>query len=219
MIKGAIFDFDGTLFDSMIIWDTAGEIYLHSVGKEAKENLQQVLKPLSLYQSACYLKETYLLTHSIPEILDGINKTMENFYLDTVLPKPGAIEFLRQLQSLGIRMCIATATEKYMVQGALKRCGMDSFFSGIFTCTDVGHGKDEPVIFREAMKHLNTDRSNTIVVEDAYHAIQTAKKDHFLTLAVYDSHEEKQKEIQEITDYYMKDFIQSEDFLKSALQR
>lgn len=48
MLKGAIFDFDGTLFDSMFIWDTAGEVYLQSIGIEPKEDLQKVLKPMSL---------------------------------------------------------------------------------------------------------------------------------------------------------------------------
>lgn len=39
MIKGAIFDFDGTLVDSMFIWDKIGEAYLRSLGKEPKEDL------------------------------------------------------------------------------------------------------------------------------------------------------------------------------------
>ena len=48
MIQGVIFDFDGTLFDSMFIWDTAGENYLRSIGKEPEADLQKVLKPMSL---------------------------------------------------------------------------------------------------------------------------------------------------------------------------
>ena len=57
MLKGLIFDFDGTLFDSMFIWDTAGEVYLRSIGKEPEANLQKVLKAMSLLQSAQYIRE------------------------------------------------------------------------------------------------------------------------------------------------------------------
>lgn len=62
MLKGAIFDFDGTLFDSMFIWDTIGETYLRSIGYEPKENLNEVFKTLSLYQAAHYYQSEYGVT-------------------------------------------------------------------------------------------------------------------------------------------------------------
>ena len=55
MIQGIIFDFDGTLFDSMFIWDTAGEAYLRSIGKEPEADFQKVLRPVSFLRSAEYL--------------------------------------------------------------------------------------------------------------------------------------------------------------------
>ena len=64
-IKGAIFDFDGTLFDSMFIWDNVGADYLRSVGKTPEENLSQILGPMSLSQAACYLKEKYELSQTL----------------------------------------------------------------------------------------------------------------------------------------------------------
>ena len=59
MLKGAIFDFDGTLFDSMFVWETAGEAYLASLGIKPKESLQSSLKSMSLTQSAVYIAEKY----------------------------------------------------------------------------------------------------------------------------------------------------------------
>lgn len=73
MIRGAIFDIDGTLFDSMFIWDTAGEAYLRSIGKELAEDLQSLLKPMSLYQSAAYIREHYdipLSTEDMCRVID-----------------------------------------------------------------------------------------------------------------------------------------------------
>ena len=216
MLKGAIFDFDGTLFDSMFIWDTAGEVYLRSIGIEPREDLQKVLKPMSLLQSATYIREKYWVPLTVEEIMSGINHTVEDFYFHTVQPKKGVVAFLEQMKKQEVRMCIATATDRYQVEAALKRCGMESFFFEIFTCTDVGHGKDEPIIFQKAMDYLGTTRANTVVFEDAYHAAKTAKADGFITVAVFDSHETKQAELHSVSDCFIENFIQTEHFWKLA---
>ena len=206
MIRGMIFDFDGTLFDSMFIWETAGEVYLSSIGKEPHEELQRVLKSMSLLQSAAYIKAQYDIALSVPDIMDGINHTVEDFYFHTVKPKPGVTEWLKELSAKGMKMCIATATDRYQVEAALERCGMREFFCEIFTCTEVGSGKDQPVIFRKAMEHLGTDRSSTLVVEDAFHAIQTAKADGFMTAVIYDAHETRQEQLRNMADIYLPDY-------------
>lgn len=216
MLKGAIFDFDGTLFDSMFIWNTAGETYLRSIGIEPREDLRKVLKTMSLLQSATYIREKYAVELTLEEIMDGINRTVEDFYFYTVQPKECVITLLEQMKVKGIKMCIATATDRYQVEAALKRCGMESFFSEIFTCSDVGHGKDEPIIFRKAIDYLGTTRANTVVFEDAYHAAKTAKADGFVTVAVYDSHEEKQKELQALSDFYFENYTETDTFWKFA---
>jgi len=216
MLKGAIFDFDGTLFDSMFVWDTAGETYLRCIGKEPAPDLQIILKPMSLLQSAQYIRERYQIQLAIEEIMDGINRTVEDFYFHTVQPKEGVITLLEQMKAQGIRMCIATATDRYQVEVALKRCGMDKFFSKIFTCTEVGHGKDEPVIFQKAMEHLQTTKADTVVFEDAYHSAKTAKAAGFITIAVYDSHENKQTELHAVSDFYLENFADTTTFWNFA---
>ena len=216
MLKGAIFDFDGTLFDSMFIWNTAGETYLRSIGIEPREDLRKVLKTMSILQSATYIREKYAVELTLEEIMDGINRTVENFYFHTVQPKEGVATFLEQMKKQGVKICLATATDRYQVEAALKRCCMEHFFSEIFTCTDVGHGKDEPFIFRKAMDYLGTTRANTVVFEDAYHAAKTAKADGFVTVAVYDSHEEKQKELQALSDFYFENYTKTDTFWKFA---
>ena len=216
MLKGAIFDFDGTLFESMFIWNTAGETYLRSIGIEPREDLRKVLKTMSLLQSATYIREKYAVELTLEEIMDGINRTVEDFYFHTVQPKEGVATFLEQMKKQGVKICIATATDRYQVEAALKRCCMEHFFSEIFTCTDVGHGKDEPFIFRKAMDYLGTTRENTVVFEDAYHAAKTAKADGFVTVAVYDSHEEKQKELQALSDFYFENYTETDTFWKFA---
>ena len=211
-IKCAIFDFDGTLFDSMFIWDNVGEIYLHSLGKEPKASMREDVRTLSLYQSACYFKEEYGIVLSVEEIMAGINQIIEHFYIYEVQPKASVVTFLNELKQQGIFMCIATASDRYQIEAALKRCGMEEIFETIFTCTEVGHGKDEPEIFRKAMEHFDADRSNTVVFEDALHAIQTAKTDGFIVASVFDSSEKRQDKIRDISDCYILDFDHLEEF-------
>lgn len=216
MLKGVVFDFDGTLVDSMFIWESAGEAYLRSVGRKAEADLQRVLKQMSLLQSARYIREKYALPLSVEEIMDGVNRTVEDFYLHTVEPKAGTIAFLEELRRRKIKMCIATATDRYQAEAALRRCGMRHFFSEIFTCTEVGSGKDSPEIFRRAMEHLQTDRSTTFIVEDTYHAAYTAKQDGFAVVGVYDPHESRREELRDLSDVYLPNYFDLTDFWKFA---
>ena len=196
----------------MFVWDMAGETYLHSLGLTPKNGLREDLSVLSLHQSACYLQREYSLSLSAEEIMSGINQTVEDFYIYDVLPKPGVTAFLERTKQEGIPMCIATASDRYQVEAALRRCNMAHFFDAIFTCTEVGHGKDHPSIFRQATTHFGADRSNSLVFEDALHAIQTAKADGFTVAAVFDPSEKQQEKIKSLADYYFYDFEYTEAF-------
>ena len=210
-VKCCIFDFDGTLFDSMFLWEYCGENYLRSLGIEPRDGLQEVLRPMSLYRSACYLKETYSLPLTVEDIIQGINETVEEFYIHKVLPKAGVVAFLDRLHRAGISMSIATATERYQVQAALRRCGMEGYFAEIFTCGEVGYGKDVAVIYQKAMEYLGGNRGNTLVFEDALHAVSTAKTDEFQVVAVFDSSEKEQDSIKKLADHYISDYTHSEE--------
>lgn len=215
MLKGAIFDLDGTILDSMFIWDTIGEDYLRSLGKEPKENLKETFKTFTLEQAAHYYIENYGVTLSVDEIIDGVNKMVERYYAETVPLKPGMKVFLEKLKVKGVKMCIATVTDKPLVETALNRLGIRNYFSEIFTCASVGHGKEEPHIYREAQKHLNTEKGETVVFEDALHALKTAKADGFITVGVFDIHEENQAELKTTVDYYIEDYSAFDKFWNS----
>ncbi len=207
-IRGAIFDVDGTLLDSMFIWDTIGETYLRSIGYEPREKLNEVFKNMSLFQAARYYRTEYGVTLSIDEIMNGVNAMLERYYRFEVSLKPGVAELLAQLQASGVKLCIATATDRYLVEAALERCGVLSCFGAIFTCNEVGHGKDEPDIFEEALRFLGTEKAETVVFDDALYAVRTAKEAGFPVAAVYDSHERSQAEVCARSDLYLEDLTQ-----------
>lgn len=216
MIEGAIFDLDGTLFDSMMAWDNLAENYLASLGITAEEGLSQRLKTIGISEGSHILKQEYDLSLSPEEIEKDINQFVERYYREIVLPKDGVREFLSLLAKKNVRMCIATATNRPLVEMALKRCGMEQYFSRILTCGEVGYNKNTPHIFRTALDVLQTPKEKTVVFEDAFLAIQTAKTDGFFTAAVQDVYEPRQEEIINLSNFYITDFNQLSDFWKAV---
>ena len=202
-ISGAIFDVDGTLLDSMSIWDTIGADYLRSIGYIPRENLNEIFKNMSLLQAAEYYRNEYGVTLRVEEIMSGVNAMLEQFYQYEAPLKPGAAELLARLRQNRVKLCIATATDRYLVEAALARCGVLSYFGEIFTCNGVGHGKDEPHIFEAALRFLGPERAETVVFDDALYAIRTAKEAGFPIAAVYDTHEKSQTEVRALSDFYL----------------
>ena len=107
-----------------------------------------------------------------------------------------------------MKLCLATATDRCLVEAALERCGVLSHFGEIFTCNAVGHGKDEPHIFEAALRFLGTRKPETIVFDDALYAIRTAKEAGFPVAAVYDRHEKAQDQIRALADVYLEELTQ-----------
>lgn len=218
-VRCAIFDFDGTLFDSMYVWDLSAAQYLRSQGREPKPTLSEDLRTMSLHQAACYFQREYHISQPVERIMEGINRAVEAYYFQDVLPKPGIPALLQALQAAGVALCIATATDRYQIEAALTRCGLDHFFSAIFTCTEVGHGKDSPIIYRRAMAHCGAERGSTVIFEDAIHAVETAKADGFTVVAVRDASEPRQERLAALADCYLPDFTHLDRFWAFAAER
>jgi HAD superfamily hydrolase (TIGR01509 family) len=144
----------------------------------------------------------------VDEIVAMTEARVERFYRDEVRAKPGVEKFLSLLKMEGVWMYIATATERRLAEIALKHAGIDQYFRGLITSAEAGEGKNtSPEIYERAMRRLRSNKKDTVVFEDALHAIQTAKGAGFRVCGVYDaSAEEDQPEIQRISDYYIRSF-------------
>ena len=204
--NAVIFDLDGTLLDSMYIWDTLAEDYLKSIGVEAKPGLCDAVNTLMMEDAAVYLKEEYALSYPTEKILDDIFAIVDDFYFNIASLKDGVLDFLTKLKNWGIKMCIATASERYVVEAALKRCRVYDFFDRIFTCSEVGCSKTEPKIFFEAAEFLGEQPKDILVFEDALFAAQTAKNAGFKVCGVYDPSEKCTEELKSTADYYINSF-------------
>ena len=122
-MKGAIFDIDGTLLDSMSMWDHAGEWYLARLGIKAEPGLGRRLLPMSMEQAAGYMREQYCLTQTEAEIVSGMEETVSRYYREEVLPKAGVPEFLTQLGKHGFVMAAATSSSRKEVEAWLHLYG------------------------------------------------------------------------------------------------
>ncbi|MBE5964319.1 MAG: HAD family phosphatase [Lachnospira sp.] len=202
-IKAAIFDCDGTILNSMWFWPMVGDIYLKKRGITPPADLYAHLKPLTIIEMATYLKEHFDLPETVKELVEQVNAVVREKYEKEFPLKEGAIEVFENLKSRGIRMYLATATDRYLIEPAFKRLGLDKYFEGMITCTEAGEGKSSPKIYLEAMKRLLASPNETIIVEDALHAVETCVNAGFFTVAVADvSTVKDSEEIKKIASVY-----------------
>lgn len=206
-IKGAIFDLDGTILDSMKMWRYVGNDYLLSIGIEPSKTLHDELRHMYLWDACDYICQNYETGRTNEQVFSEIKTYISDFYENKARLKEGAAEYLERLKKDGVRICLATATDRALLIPALKRCGILKYFEIIFTCFELKTRKTEPLIYNTAHKFLETPIENTYVFEDVFTAAQTAKNAGFKVVGVYDSMENlKEKELRNISDIYIESF-------------
>lgn len=220
MIKGAIFDIDGVLLDSMGIWDDLGARYLQSIGKIPEEGLNKILFSMSMEQGADYLNEHYSLNKQTDEIVKGLGRMLETFYFDEVPGKPGSKELLEYLKEQNIKMVAATSSPRDHVEKALSRNGLIGFIDRIFTTGEVGVSKHSSDIYNLAADFLGTKPEETLVFEDSLYALKTAKNAGYVSIGVYDSKgESDQTGLKNTADIYLKDLKDFANLYKQVLNK
>lgn len=186
VIKGVIFDFDGTLLDTLSEWKNIGERYLISKGKNPEENLNDVLRPLSLEEAGKYFIENYSIRLTVEEIIAEIDELISDKYINHFQLKPYVREYIDKLKKDNVKMCIATATISNLVYAALERLNVREYFDFVLTCSEVGYSKKYPNIYIECGEKLGFDKKDIVVYEDTISCIETAKKAGFNVVGIYD---------------------------------
>lgn len=203
-IRGAIFDLDGVLLDSMAVWNDLGVRYLQKRGIQPEAGLSQILFSMSMEQGADYLKTKYRLPDTPQEILNGIEQMIQDFYFYEVQPKEGAKELLQFLQDQDVKMIAATSSPREHVTKALQRNDLHGYLQQIYTTGEVGVSKHEPLIYQLAAKCLGTKPEETLVFEDSLYALKTAKNAGFRAIGVYDADGETDQEgVRETGELYL----------------
>lgn len=204
MIKGAIFDMDGTLLESMGMWYEAGIKYLETLGIEADESLGDTMFCMTVPIAAEYIYKEFDLGArglTVEEIADGINAPVREFYRNDAQPKPGAGALLKKLHEMGIPIIIGTSSSRSFVEMSMTRLGYIDYITDIISCVDLGHTKAEPLLFNMAAEMMGCEPHETWVFEDGLYALKTAVDNGYRTVGFYDEiSRDDWEQIQELAD-------------------
>ena len=203
-MKAAIFDLDGTLVDSMGVWGQINREFLTGRGFEYPDDLPEIVKKMSFAESAAYHIQRFALGETPEELIAEWNRMAARAYAETLELKEGARELLEGLKTKGVKLALATATERALAESALKRLEVLAWFQVITTVGEVGLNKDDPGFFLKVAEKLGVAPGDCVVVEDSLHAVKGAKLAGMTVWAVYDAASAHERaEMAKIADRYV----------------
>ena len=158
-IKGAIFDLDGTLVDSMWIWEQIDIDYLNEKGYEMPQNLKDEINHLSFQETAVYFKNRFHLDDSLDEIMNAWHNMAYKHYLEDVNLKEGVLELLTHLKDKGIKIGLATSNSYPLLEAVLKKREIYNLFDTIVTTEEAKKSKSNPDVYLMAAARLDVKPS------------------------------------------------------------
>lgn len=209
-ISGAIFDFDGTLFDSMHVWKGIRQNFFYKLGLVLTEEDEQAFSGLYMREALSLAKERFKLKESSEELMAMLFDYIKERYLVEAEPKNDIIEFLEKLKSKGVKMGIATATGESALEAVLEKYGMLGYFSAIYSTYTVGASKTEPKVYDVVLEKIGTDKDTTWVFEDALYAAKTVKANGYNLVGIFDKSEENTDELKQLADIYIYNYNEIE---------
>lgn len=205
--NAVLFDLDGTLVDSMWMWDDIDVEYLGRRGLAVPPTLKRVIEGMSFTETAIYFKETFGLPDSVDAIKAEWNEMAMEKYRTQVPLKPGAGAFLRELRRRQIPMGIATSNSRELVDAVLTGLSLDGYFQDITTACEVAAGKPAPDIYLAVAEKLGAAPADCLVFEDVPAGILAGKRAGMQVCAVDDAFSAPlEEEKRALADDYIKDY-------------
>ncbi len=205
--EACLFDLDGTLVDSMWMWEQIDIDYLGKFGISLPHDLQEKIEGLSFHENALYFKETFHIPDSIQQIKEDWNQMALEQYQTNVKLKKGVREFLEHCLSHGIKMGIATSNSMLLVQELLKALDLTKYFTEIHTACEVAKGKPSPDIYLLVAEKLGVQAERCLVFEDVLPGLQAGHAAHMKTVLVRDAYKKHTTEqLSTEADYVIRDF-------------
>lgn len=203
-----LFDFDGTLVDSMPVFGKMMKRILDEHGVAYPADIVKIITPLGLQGTAKYFMEL-----GLNKPLEQIQRLMGEYLLDAYVhyipAKEYVIDVLKQMKARGDSLNVLTASPHLTLDPCLKRLGMFDLFDNVWSCDDFKTTKADPEIYRQAAARLGKAVDQVLFLDDNYGANETAKKAGMRTCGVFDETSREYIElIQALTDHYIYDFSQ-----------
>ncbi|KFI93114.1 Haloacid dehalogenase-like hydrolase (HAD superfamily) [Bifidobacterium saguini DSM 23967] len=208
MSKAAIFDLDGTLLDSMGVWNQIDIDFLGRRGIAVPADYMTTVASMQFREIAEYTIARFDLPDTPEQLLAEWDEMARIAYGTTVQAKPGAVEYLRELKAVGVRLGVATTLMPQLRTAALDHLGMSKYFDVIVSVDDAGGvGKSEPDVYLFAARRLGVKPEDCTVFEDLLVAIRSAKSAGMQAWAMYDdSSAADWPEITRVADGALHDF-------------
>ena len=201
-----LFDFDGTLVDSM---DTYVGVMLSILDKnniKYEKDIVKIITPLGYLGTAKYFIELGV-PGTAEELVEKMRENMVYEYTNNIGEKPNVIEAIRTLHNRGDSLNVLTASPHATLDPCLKRLGLFDIFDNVWSCDDFNTTKADPEIYKMAAEKIGTTVNDVIFLDDNFNALMTAKSAGMRIYGVYDkSSEEYTEEIKSISDKYISDF-------------
>lgn len=161
--KAAIIDLDGTVLDSLGVWQEIDRAYLeeHGLGNRP-EIVERLNKSSTLLDAAIYLNRDCAIAKEPETICNDFEKLLEHYYKETLPLLPHAKKALAQIKALGIKTALVTASNETLARASLSRNGVENYFDYYFCNAD----KLKESTFAEVTKALGEAIDNTIVFDD-----------------------------------------------------
>ena len=202
-----LFDFDGTLVDSMPTFAGMMKRILDENNISYGDDLIKIITPLGYKGTAIYFKEKLGIKLSLEEIGALMSKYAVEEYTRSIPAKNNVEKTLKALKSRGASLNILTASPHLMLDPCLKRLGMYDLFDNVWSCDDFKTSKADPKIYAMAAEKIGVPVGGVLFLDDNFNADKTAKEAGMKVCGVYDeSSADCEDEIRSVADYYIRDF-------------
>ena len=203
--KNYIFDFDGTLVDSMPTFAAVMLRILDEYGISYGDDIIKIITPLGYAGTAKYFIGLGIKS-TVFELVGKMNEYALFEYTNNIPAKDNVVKTLRELKRRGARLSVLTASPHLLLDPCLKRLGIYDLFENVWSCDDFNFTKADPEIYKAAAEKLGVSVSEVLFLDDNYNADLTAKAAGMRVCGVYDaSSEEYADEIKSVSDHYIKD--------------